>query len=67
VISVLPNKRQVTVDGAAMPNYMAAMAMAYTVASPELLKGLRARDQIDFTIDAATNTIVAIKVLRTAH
>jgi FtsP/CotA-like multicopper oxidase with cupredoxin domain len=67
VISVLPNKRQVTVDGAAIPNYMAAMAMAYTVASPELLEGLRARDQIDFTIDAATNTIVAIKVLRTTH
>lgn len=64
VVSVLPGKRQIVVDGDAIPGYMAAMTMLYRVASPELLNGLKPRDTISLTVDVSNNTVVAIKLLR---
>jgi manganese oxidase len=69
VVSVNPSQRQLIVDGDAIPGYMAAMTMGYTVVTPQLLEGLKPRDVISITVDTTTNRIVAIKVLRslTAH
>jgi Cu/Ag efflux protein CusF len=64
VVSVQSSKRQIVVDGDAIPGYMAAMTMIYRVASPEVLHGLKPRDRVSLTVDASTNTVVAIKVLR---
>jgi Cu/Ag efflux protein CusF len=64
VVSVQSSKRQIVVDGDAIPGYMAAMTMIYRVASPEVLHGLKPRDRISLTVDASTNTVVAIKMLR---
>ena len=64
VVSVLPGKRQIVVDGDAIPGYMAAMTMIYRVVSPEVLNGLKPRDRISLTVDASNNTVVAIKLLR---
>jgi Cu/Ag efflux protein CusF len=64
VVSVQPGKRQIVVDGDAIPGYMAAMTMIYRVASPEVLKGLKPRDKISLAVDVSNNTVVDIKVLR---
>jgi Cu/Ag efflux protein CusF len=64
VVAVLPGKRQIVVDGDAIPGYMAAMTMIYRVASPEVLKGLKPRDKISLAVDVSNNTVVDIKVLR---
>jgi Cu/Ag efflux protein CusF/uncharacterized cupredoxin-like copper-binding protein len=64
VVSVQSGKRQIVVDGDAIPGYMAAMTMVYRVVSPELLNGLKPRDRISLTVDVSNNTVVAIKLLR---
>jgi FtsP/CotA-like multicopper oxidase with cupredoxin domain/Cu/Ag efflux protein CusF len=66
VVSIMPGKRQIVVDGDAIPGYMAAMTMLYKVASPQLLAGLKPQDRISLTVDVSSNTVVAIKVLRAA-
>jgi FtsP/CotA-like multicopper oxidase with cupredoxin domain len=66
VVSILTGKRQIVVDGDAIPGYMAAMTMLYKVSSPQLLIGLKPRDKISLTVDVSTGTVVAIKVLRAA-
>jgi Cu/Ag efflux protein CusF len=66
VVSVQSGKRQIVVDGDAIPGYMAAMTMVYRVVSPELLNGLKPRDRISLTVDVSNNTVVAIKLLRSS-
>jgi len=66
VVSVLAAKRQIVVDGDAIPGYMAAMTMIYRVASPEVLHGLKPRDKISLAVDVSNNTVVDIKLLRAA-
>jgi FtsP/CotA-like multicopper oxidase with cupredoxin domain/Cu/Ag efflux protein CusF len=63
VVSVMARERRIVVDGDAIPGYMAAMTMAYTVSSPELLEGVRSSDRIEFTLDAISNTIIVLKRL----
>jgi FtsP/CotA-like multicopper oxidase with cupredoxin domain/Cu/Ag efflux protein CusF len=66
VVAVMTRDRRIIVNGDAIPGYMGAMTMAYTVSSPRLLEDIKTSDKIEFTIDADANTIIALKVLR-AH
>ncbi len=61
VVAVVPGKGQVVLDHEEIKGFMGAMTMGYSVASPELMKGLKPGDSVNFRIDAAKKQIVAME------
>lgn len=61
IIAVVPNSDQIVVDHAKIEGFMDAMTMGYKVSPPSLMEGLKAGDQIRFTIDTAAKSIVKIE------
>ena len=53
VVSVDPAEKQLVVDHEAIPNFMGAMTMPYTVKDERLLQGLSAGDQVTAQVVAA--------------
>ena len=53
----------VTLDHDEVKVLMPAMVMLYRVQTPEISKGLRTGDRIEFTIDAATYTVLNARVI----
>ena len=56
-----------TLDHDDIKGFMPAMEMMYRVRSPELSKGLRPGDTVDFTIDAAKDDITEVKLVSHAR
>lgn len=61
VIAVVPSSQQIVIDHKEIKGFMDAMTMGYRVEPPSLLKGLKAGDDIRFTIDPQQNAIVQIE------
>ncbi|MFQ5539936.1 MAG: multicopper oxidase domain-containing protein [Candidatus Binatia bacterium] len=60
VITTDMRQGQIVVDHKEIPGFMAPMIMGYPVNPPKLLRGLKAGQQIRFTIDAEQQAIVEI-------
>jgi manganese oxidase len=67
VIATLPRMGRLVVKHEEIKGFMAAMEMAYPVASPELLDGLTPGDKIEFKIDPGSSTIREIKTIGSAN
>ena len=61
VIATVPNAAQVVVEHGRIEGFMDAMTMGYRVEPASLLEGLRAGDQIRFTIDVPNKAIIQIE------
>ena len=66
VIAALPRLGRLVVSHPEIKGFMDAMEMSYPVKPPELLDGLKHGDKIEFTIDGASATIIALKVTEKA-
>lgn len=64
VIATVPSANQVVVEHGEIKDFMEAMTMGYQVAQPSLLEGLKAGDQVRFTIDVPKKTIVKIEKMK---
>jgi len=64
VIATVPSANQIVVEHGQIKGFMDAMTMGYPVDSPSLLQGLKAGDQVRFTIDMKSKTIVKIERLK---
>lgn len=64
VIATVPSANQVVVEHGEIKDFMEAMTMGYPVAQPSLLEGLKAGDQVRFTIDVPKKTIVKIEKMK---
>jgi Cu/Ag efflux protein CusF len=62
IAEVNQEKRFITVDHGEIKGFMAAMIMTYNVTPAAMSPNLRKGDRIEFDIDAANETIVAIVV-----
>ncbi len=67
VKAVAPKTGALTVSHDDIRGFMPAMEMMYRVRTPEVSKGLRPGDTIDFTIDAAKYIILDAKVVAHAN
>jgi FtsP/CotA-like multicopper oxidase with cupredoxin domain/Cu/Ag efflux protein CusF len=63
VIAALPRVNRLIVDHGEIKGFMPAMEMSYPAKEPKLLEGLKSGDRIEFTIDGASATITAVKVI----
>ena len=61
VVAAVPSSSQVVVDHGEIKGFMEPMTMGYRVEPPSLLEGLKAGDQVRFTIDVPKKTIVKIE------
>jgi FtsP/CotA-like multicopper oxidase with cupredoxin domain/Cu/Ag efflux protein CusF len=61
VMAALPRLNRLVVSHPEIKDFMPAMEMSYPVSTLKLLEGLKSGDQIEFTIDAASATITAVK------
>ena len=61
VIAVVPSSSQLVVEHGEIKGLMGAMTMGYKVDPPSLLEGLKAGDEIRFTIDTEKKAIVKIE------
>jgi Cu/Ag efflux protein CusF len=64
VISVVAEKQELVLEHGEIKGFMDAMTMGYKVSSPSLLKGLKAGDQVNFTIDKNKSVITKITKLK---
>jgi Cu(I)/Ag(I) efflux system protein CusF len=64
IIVVLSATEQIVVEHGEIKGFMDAMTMGYKVNPPSLLGGLKAGDQIGFTIDTQNMAIVKIEKLK---
>ena len=64
VIATVPSASQVVVEHGEIKGFMDAMTMGYRVEPSSLLEGLKAGDQVRFTIDVPNNTIVKIEKMK---
>jgi len=64
VIATVPSASQVVVEHGEIKGFMDAMTMGYRVEPLSLLEGLKAGDQVRFTIDVPNNTIVKIEKMK---
>ena len=64
VISVVVEKQELVLEHGEIKGFMDAMTMGYKVSAPSLLKGLKAGDQINFTIDKNNSVITKITKLK---
>jgi protein SCO1 len=63
VKAVAPGTGWLTLDHDAIKGFMCAMEMMFSVKSPDLGKDLHPGDVVDFKIDAANYTIVAVTLV----
>ena len=63
VIAAVPRVNRLIVNHPEIKGFMPAMEMSYPVNPPTLLEGVNAGDKIEFTIDAGSATITAVKVI----
>jgi Cu/Ag efflux protein CusF len=63
VIAALPRLSRLIVNHPEIKGFMPAMEMSYPVDPGKLLDGVKRGDKIEFTIDAASSTITAVKVI----
>jgi Cu/Ag efflux protein CusF len=64
VIATVPSASQVVVEHGEIKGFMDAMTMGYRVQPSSLLEGLKAGDQVRFTIDVPNNMIVKIEKMK---
>jgi FtsP/CotA-like multicopper oxidase with cupredoxin domain/Cu/Ag efflux protein CusF len=64
VISTDLRKGRIVIDHREIPGFMAAMTMSYAVNPATLLQGLKAREEVRFTIDDEQRAIVKIVPLK---
>ena len=64
VVAAVPSSSQVVVDHGEIKGFMEPMTMGYRVEPPSLLEGLKAGDQVRFTIDVPKKTIVKIEKMQ---
>jgi len=62
VTGIDPQARRLTVNHDHIEGFMGAMEMAYPVARPALLSGLKPGDKIQFVINRRKRLIVGLKV-----
>ena len=61
VIAVVPGSNQIVVDHKEIKGFMDAMTMGYRIEPPSLLEGMKAGDNIRFTINTQQKAIVKIE------
>ena len=61
VIATVPSANQIVVEHGEIKGFMDAMTMGYRVEPPSLLDGVKAGDQVRFTIDIPKKAIVKIE------
>ena len=64
VIATVPSTSQLVVQHGEIKDFMEPMTMGYRVEPSSLLKGLKAGDQVRFTIDVPKKTIVKIENMK---
>lgn len=64
VIAVTQEKQELVLEHGEIKGFMEAMTMGYKVNSPSLLKGLKAGDQVQFTIDKNKSVITKISKVK---
>lgn len=64
VIATVPSASQLVVEHGEIKNFMEPMTMGYRVEPSSLLEGLKAGDQVRFTIDVPKKTIVKIERMK---
>ncbi|HEX9265256.1 MAG TPA: copper-binding protein [Candidatus Binatia bacterium] len=64
IVAVVPQSKEVVIDHEPIKDFMDAMTMGYTVSSASVLKGLRAGDRIEFTLDTAQRVVTKIEKLK---
>ena len=64
VIATVPSANQIVVEHGEIKGVMDAMTMGYRVEPSSLLEGLKAGDQVRFTIDVPNKTIVKIETMK---
>ena len=62
-MAALPRVNRLIVSHPEIKGFMPAMEMSYPMKEPKLLEGLKSGDKIEFTIDAASATIIELKVI----
>ena len=63
VTAVDQKTNKLTIDGEAVPGWMAAMTMAYDVDKPEVIKTLKAGDSIEATVYDGDYKLYNVKVV----
>jgi Cu/Ag efflux protein CusF/plastocyanin len=63
VIAAIPRVNRLIVNHPEIKGFMPAMEMSYPVNPVKLLDGVKSGDTIEFSIDAASATITALKVI----
>ena len=61
VVAVVPTTQQIVLDHGDITGFMGAMTMGFKVVSPTLLEGVKAGDQVRFTIGAENKAIITIE------
>ncbi len=61
VVALVPDTQQIVIDHEEIEGFMNAMTMGFRVYSPSLLDHVRSGDSVRFTIDTATDAIIAIE------
>ena len=64
VIATVPSASQLVVEHGEIKDFMEPMTMGYRVEPSSLLEGLKAGDQVRFTIDVPKKTIVKIERMK---
>ncbi|MND01777.1 Copper binding periplasmic protein CusF [compost metagenome] len=64
MIATVPSANQIVVEHGEIKDFMDAMTMGYQVEPPSLLGGVKAGDQVRFTIDVPNKTIVKIEIMK---
>ena len=64
VTAIDPEARRLTINHEDIKGFMGAMEMAYPVARPALLNGLKPGDKIRFVINRHNGTIIGVTIMR---
>jgi Cu/Ag efflux protein CusF len=64
VIATVPGANQLVVEHGEIKDFMEPMTMGYRVEPSSLLEGLKAGDQIRFTVDVPKKTIVKVEKMK---
>ena len=60
IIAVVPESKSIVIEHGAIKDFMDAMTMGYKVSSAAVLKGLRAGDRVEFTLDSGQRVVTKI-------
>ena len=64
VIATVPSANQIVIEHGEIKGFMDAMTMGYRVEPSSLLEGLKAGEQVRFTIDVPNKTIINIEKIK---